>query len=118
VVYADLPPVSAGGLRFVSVAFAWIAGSSPAMTKERTERTNEKRFGGETPTDAMVVFCRADGHGRVCKRQAHIYRRSTAESASSAWTTGSSPAVTDDERHGRACPTWMPATGAGMTSPI
>src|SRR5262245_18369772 len=36
-----------------------------------------KRFGGETPTDARL-FCRAFGHGRACKRQAHIYRRSTA----------------------------------------
>jgi hypothetical protein len=42
------------------------------------EGKNERKgFGGETPTDARL-FCRGIGHGRACKRQAHIYRRSTA----------------------------------------
>jgi hypothetical protein len=45
--------------------------------KERTGKNERKRFGGETPTDARL-FCHGFGHGRACKRQAPIYRRSTA----------------------------------------
>ena len=62
VVHAEATRPNAGGSACASEASAWIAGSSPAMTKERTEE--RKRFGGETPTDARL-FCRAFGHGRA-----------------------------------------------------
>ena len=62
VVHAEATRPNAGGSACASEASAWIAGSSPAMTKERTEE--RKRFGGETPTDARL-FCRAFVHGRA-----------------------------------------------------
>jgi ActR/RegA family two-component response regulator len=40
--------------------------------------TPGKNIGGETPTDAISVFCRALGTRPRLERQAHIYRRSTA----------------------------------------
>src|SRR5689334_12115153 len=52
-----------GGKRLACFTAAWIAGSSPAMTKGKNERTKEK-VGGETPTDARL-FCRGSGHGRA-----------------------------------------------------
>jgi len=60
-----------GGKRRASFVSAWMPGSSPGMTKERTERTNEN-VGGETPTDARL-FCRGIGHGRAPQRRgAHL----------------------------------------------
>jgi hypothetical protein len=75
VVHAELQqqmPVEA----FASVASAWIAGSSPAMTKGK--KNERKKFGGETPTDAIEYSAMPYGHGRARKRQAHDCRRSTA----------------------------------------
>src|SRR5690348_9009133 len=47
-------------------------GSSPAMTKERTEERTKENVGGETPTDARR-FCRGSGHGRASQRRgAHL----------------------------------------------
>src|SRR5690242_13320867 len=43
-----------GGKRYASVSSAWIAGSSPAMTNG-TNGNERKRFGGETPTDAIDI---------------------------------------------------------------
>ena len=66
--------------RYASVGLAWIAGSSPAMTKKPTgknERKRRKKIGGETPTDARL-FCRAYGTAAPLSAEAHIYRRSTA----------------------------------------
>jgi len=39
----------------------------------RFAKPRTKRFGGETPTDAMVSFCRGVGHGRAPQRRgAHL----------------------------------------------
>src|ERR1700751_4219819 len=63
VVHAELQPASAGGKHRASEASAWIAGSSPAMTNW-TNGKERKRFGGETPTDAMKYSAVPYGHGR------------------------------------------------------
>src|SRR5262249_29908376 len=52
------------------------ASAALAMDDGKNER---KRIGSRTPTDAMVVFCRAlRPRPRLQIREAHIYRRSTA----------------------------------------
>jgi hypothetical protein len=51
---------------FASAALAWM-----------TNGQERKKFGGETPTDARL-FCRALRTRPRLKREAHIYRRSTA----------------------------------------
>jgi hypothetical protein len=56
---------------------AFASTASARMTKRTNGQELKENVGGETPTDARL-FCRGCGHGRACKRQAHIYRRSTA----------------------------------------
>src|SRR6516165_11596943 len=46
----------------------------PAMTKGN----ERKRFGGETPTDAMSILPWLTATAAPASAQAHIYRRSTA----------------------------------------
>jgi hypothetical protein len=53
-----------GGKRLICFTAAWIAGSSPAMTNGTNGKERKKRFGGETPTDAMKYSAVPDGHGR------------------------------------------------------
>ena len=48
-----------GGKRRASLAAAWIAGSSPGNDERRTDGRTKEEIGSRTPTDAMVVFCRA-----------------------------------------------------------
>ena len=52
VVHADPTPPERRWKRCASEASAWIAGSSPAMTKGKNGR---KGFGSETPTDAIGI---------------------------------------------------------------
>jgi hypothetical protein len=67
VVHAELQQANAGGS---------IRKRRFRMDDER-ERTKEN-IGGETPTDAIISFCRALRTRPRLDRQAPIYRRSTA----------------------------------------
>src|SRR5262249_26343171 len=67
-----------GGKRLACFTAAWIAGSSPAMTEERTEERPNENVGGETPTDAIQYFAVASATAAPLSGEAHIYRRSTA----------------------------------------
>ena len=64
--------------RCTNVTSAWIAGSSPAMTKKGRGKHQRKRFGGETPTDAIRILPGLTGPAAPWIAKAHIYRRSTA----------------------------------------
>ena len=77
-VHADAPHPSAGGKHCASVASAWIAGSSPAMTNG-TNAKERNKFGGETPTDAMGDYAVPTGtaaHPSGCARLSAFHRGS------------------------------------------
>jgi hypothetical protein len=67
VVHAELPHASAGGKHR----------ASRLACDERTERTKEKNQ-KQNADRRNGIFAGTIGPGRACKRQAHIYRRSTA----------------------------------------
>jgi hypothetical protein len=69
-----------GGKRLAGFTAVWIAGSSPAMTKEMVGKNERKRRKNrkQNADRRNGVFAGSIGPGRACKRQAHIYRRSTA----------------------------------------
>src|SRR6516165_11957757 len=72
--YAKLQQAKRRWERWASATSAWIAGSSPG--NDERERTKEiRRRNADRRNEYSAV---ANGHGRDCKRQAHIYRRSTA----------------------------------------
>ena len=56
-------PAAAGKCRWKH----WQAPLGMDDGRARTERTNERKIGGETPTDARL-FCRGIGHGRASQR--------------------------------------------------
>src|SRR5215470_7054228 len=65
------------------------ASAALAMDDGKNER---KRIGSRTPTDAMVVFCRAlRARPRLQIREAHIYRRSTAVLAKGTQSSSAQP---------------------------
>src|SRR6516225_871892 len=73
VVHAEVQQAKRRWERCASVSSAWIAGSSPG--NDERERTKEiRRRNADRRNECSAV---ANGHGRDCKRQAHIYRRST-----------------------------------------
>src|SRR6516162_888213 len=69
VVHAEMPRAERRWKRFVSVTSAWMPGSSPGMTEKGK---NEKRFGGETPTDATVVRRAVRARPRLHTGGAHL----------------------------------------------
>src|SRR5215472_6471196 len=65
---------SAGG----SAARAYLPHGLPGLRPAMTKGNERKRFGGETPTDAMSILPWLTATAAPQKREAHIYRRSTA----------------------------------------
>ena len=74
VVHADSSLTNAGG----SAAPAQLPHGLPGLRPAMTKGNERKRFGGETPTDAMSILPWLTATAAPASAQAHIYRRSTA----------------------------------------